>query len=129
MTPEDKARVKQLMDQTFSAYAGGDHVRCEALARKVVEIDPSELAASTLMFRAKMERRYKEDVARRTASEDEVLKTLKGIDLSNLFSGVNGRIILLILGCECQNRATSREAPLGWKLAVRSLSGGARDGE
>ena len=56
-----KAKMKDLMDKAMAAYAEGKYVECEALAKRAMEIDPNELAASILVYKAKMERRFKAD--------------------------------------------------------------------
>ena len=57
-----KVRMKDLMDKATSAYAEGDYIKCEAFAKRAMEVDPNELAASMLVFKAKTERRFKQDV-------------------------------------------------------------------
>ncbi len=60
-----KLRMKELMDKATTAYAAGNYVECEAYAKRAMEVDPNELAASMLVFKAKTERRYKQDVENR----------------------------------------------------------------
>ena len=54
-----KAKMKDLMDKAMTAYAEGKYIECEALAKRAMEVDPNELAASMLVFKAKAERRFK----------------------------------------------------------------------
>ena len=65
-----KAKMKDLMDKATTAYAEGKYVECEAFAKRAMEVDPNELAASMLVFKAKTERRFKTDVQTRTDKED-----------------------------------------------------------
>ncbi len=60
-----KARMKDLMDKAMTAYAEGNYVECEAFAKRAMEVDPNELAASMLVFKAKTERRFKQDLQNR----------------------------------------------------------------
>ena len=56
-----KAKLKDLMDKAMTAYAEGKYIECEALAKRAMEVDPNELAASMLVYKAKAERRFKID--------------------------------------------------------------------
>ena len=56
-----KARVKDSWRRPWPRYAEGKYVECETYAKKAMEIDPNELAASMLAFKARMERRFKTD--------------------------------------------------------------------
>ena len=56
-----KAKMKDLMDKAMTAYAEGKYIECEALAKRAMEVDPNELAASMLVYKAKTERRFKTD--------------------------------------------------------------------
>ena len=62
-----KMKMKELMDKATTAYAAGNYVECEAYAKQAMEVDPNELAASMLVFKAKTERRYKQDLENRSA--------------------------------------------------------------
>ena len=68
-----KIRVKEYMDKATAAYAESKYVECETYAKKAMEIDPNELAASILAFKAKMERRYKTDVQIRPTRKNGVV--------------------------------------------------------
>ena len=72
------------MDKATAAYAESKYVECETYAKKAMEIDPSELAASILAYKAKMERRYKTDVQIRADKEDGVVGTLQEVDLASV---------------------------------------------
>ena len=56
-----KSRLKELMEKANIAYRDGDYDQCEALAKLAMEVDPNELAASMLCFKARAEQRYKDD--------------------------------------------------------------------
>ena len=79
-----KVRVKEFMDKATTAYAEAKYVECETYAKKAMEIDPSELAASMLAFKAKMERRYKTDVQIRADKEEGVVGTLQQVDIASV---------------------------------------------
>ena len=49
-----------------------------------MEIDPNELAASMLVYKAKMERRYKQDLENRNDKEEGVVQTFQGVDLASI---------------------------------------------
>ena len=65
-----KAKMKDLMDKAMTAYAEGKYIECEAFAKRAMEVDPNELAASMLVFKAKTERRFKTDMQNRADKED-----------------------------------------------------------
>ncbi len=54
-------RMKELMDKAQTAYAQGNYIECETFAKRAQEVDPNELAASMLVYKAKTERRFKQD--------------------------------------------------------------------
>ena len=74
--------MKELMDKAMAAYAEGKYVECEAYAKRAVEVDPNELAASMLVFKAKTERRYKQDLEIRAAKEEGVVTAFQEVDLA-----------------------------------------------
>ena len=61
--------MKEMMDQATKAMAEGEYVEAEAFAKKAQEIDPNEVAAAIIAFKAKMERRYKTDLENRDLKE------------------------------------------------------------
>ena len=63
--------MKDLMDKATTAYAAGKYDECEALAKQAMEVDPDELAASMLVYKAKTERRFKADQQNRAAKQIE----------------------------------------------------------
>ena len=73
-----KVRMKELMDKATTAYAEGNYVECEAFAKRAMEVDPNELAASMLVFKAKTERRFKQDLQNRNDKEEGVVHGVPG---------------------------------------------------
>ncbi len=69
-----KGKMKELMDKAMTAYAEGKYVECEALAKRAMEVDPNELAASMLVYKAKAERRFRID-KQNTADKEEANAT------------------------------------------------------
>ena len=65
-----KARLKELMDKAQEAYAEGDYAGAEAYAKRAMEIDPNEVAATLMVFKSKYERRYKQDMETKAAKEE-----------------------------------------------------------
>ena len=74
--------MKDLMDKATTAYAEGNYIKCEAFAKRAMEVDPNELAASMLVFKAKTERRFKQDVQNRNAKEEGVVTAFQGVDMA-----------------------------------------------
>ncbi len=57
----DKAKkdaIKDLMDKATKANAEGNYAKAEELARRAVEIDPNEVAATIMVTKANMQRHY-----------------------------------------------------------------------
>ncbi len=79
-----KVRMKDLMDKATAAYAEGKYVECETYAKKAMEIDPNELAASMLAFKAKMERRFKMDNQIRADKDEGVVTAFQQVDLAGV---------------------------------------------
>jgi type II secretory pathway component GspD/PulD (secretin) len=79
-----KTRLSELMEKAQAAYALGNYVEAETFAKKAVEIDPNELAASMMVFKAKMERRYKTDLENRAEKEDAVVRTFQEVDKASI---------------------------------------------
>ncbi len=55
----NKSKIKDLMDKATTFYAEGKYLDCEALARRALEVDPTEMNASFLAYKARTERRFK----------------------------------------------------------------------
>ena len=79
-----KARVKDLMERAMECYAQGKYVECETYAKKAMEIDPNELSASMLAFKARMERRFKTDLQIRDAKEEGFTASIQGVDRASI---------------------------------------------
>ena len=58
--------------------AEGNYAEAEALAKKAQEIDPNEVAATMLVFKAKTERHYKQDLENKAAKEEGAVDGLPG---------------------------------------------------
>ena len=57
-----KARLQELMEKAITAYAKGNYLESETLAKRAMEVDPNEPAAPMLVFKARTERRFKQDL-------------------------------------------------------------------
>jgi len=79
-----KSRMKDFMDKAQGAYAEGNYAECEAYAKKAAEIDPNEVAATMLVFKAKTERHYKQDLETRSAKEEGALVAFQEVDLAGV---------------------------------------------
>ena len=79
-----KGRMKELMEKAQAAYAAGNYVEAEVYAKKAAEIDPNEVAATMMVFKSKMERRYKQDKETISAKEDGVVNALQGVDMASI---------------------------------------------
>ena len=73
-----KARLKEFMDKAQGAYAEGNYAECEAYAKRAAEVDPNEVAATMLVFKAKTERHYKQDLEIRAAKDEGGADSLPG---------------------------------------------------
>ena len=81
----DKAKkvlLNDLLKKAELAYAEGRLVECEAFAKRAMEVDPNEVAASTFVFKAKTERRYKTDLQNCADKEEGVVAALQGVDMA-----------------------------------------------
>ena len=79
-----KVRMKELMDKAMTAYAEGNYVECEAFAKRAMEVDPNELAASMLVFKAKTERRFKQDLKNKNDKEEGVVTAFQEVDMASI---------------------------------------------
>jgi len=77
-----KTRMKELMDKAMKAYAEGSYVECEAFAKRAMEVDPNELAASMLVYKAKAERRFKQDQLNRGNKDEANVLAFQAVDLA-----------------------------------------------
>jgi len=79
-----KQRLKEFMDKAQAAYAEGNYSECEAYAKRAAEVDPNELAATMLIFKAKTERHYKQDLEIRSAKDEGALTAFQQVDISSV---------------------------------------------
>ena len=79
-----KARLKEFMDKAQGAYAEGNYAECEAYAKRAAEVDPNEVAATMLVFKAKTERHYKQDLEIRAAKDEGALTAFQEVDLASV---------------------------------------------
>jgi type II secretory pathway component GspD/PulD (secretin) len=79
-----KARMKELMDKAQAAYAENNYYEAEAFAKKAAEVDPNEVAATMLVFKSKMERRYKQDLETRNAKDEGTVRAFQEVDLASV---------------------------------------------
>ena len=79
-----KAHLKEFMDKAQGAYAEGNYAECEAYAKRAAEVDPNEVAATMLVFKAKTERHYKQDLEIRAAKDEEALTAFQEVDLAGV---------------------------------------------
>ena len=79
-----KARLKEFMDKAQGAYAEGNYAECEAYAKRAAEVDPNEVAATMLVFKAKTERHYKQDLEIRAAKDEGALTAFQEVELAGI---------------------------------------------
>ncbi|WP_246196174.1 type II secretory pathway, component PulD [Aquisphaera giovannonii] len=79
-----KARMKELMDKAQAAYAAGNLNEAETYAKRAGEIDPNEVAATMMAYKARMERRYKQDLDTRAAKENGAVTAFQEVDLASV---------------------------------------------
>ncbi|HLH28528.1 MAG TPA: tetratricopeptide repeat protein, partial [Acidimicrobiales bacterium] len=75
-----KAQVKAFMEKGMAYYAEGKYVEAETYAKKAMEVDPNELAAPMLAFKARMERRYKTEIKNKESIEEGFVASLQQVD-------------------------------------------------
>ena len=73
-----------MMDKAQSAYQKGEFAEAEAFAKRAQEIDPNEVAAVILAFKAKAERRWRVEMENKRLKEDAVVRSLPGIDEASI---------------------------------------------
>ncbi|MBV8678456.1 MAG: hypothetical protein JO355_14940 [Planctomycetaceae bacterium] len=79
-----QARMKEMMDRATTAYAKGEYDAAEKYATMAQEIDPNEVAATILAFKAKMERRYKRDLEIRNQKENAAVIAFQEADAASI---------------------------------------------
>ncbi|WP_337177834.1 type II secretory pathway, component PulD, partial [Paludisphaera sp.] len=75
-----KSRYKELFDKAQAAYGDGEFHKAEQYAKQAMEIDPTEVAAPMMVFKAKAERRYKTDMKNRSAKEEGFVTAMQNVD-------------------------------------------------
>jgi type II secretory pathway component GspD/PulD (secretin) len=79
----DKAkqeRMKDLMDRATTAMAEGRYADAEKFAKMAQEIDPNEVAATILAWKANVQRHYKKDLENRSAKDEAALESFQLVD-------------------------------------------------
>lgn len=77
-----KDRMKDLMDRATTAMAEGKYQDAEKFAKMAQEVDPNEVAATILAWKARAERHYKADLANKAAKEEGALEAFQGVDVA-----------------------------------------------
>jgi hypothetical protein len=78
-----KARLKDLMGKATTAMANGQYTEAEAFAKRAQEVDPNEVAAVIIQWKAKAERRMKTEIANRDAKENGTVVAFQEVDRSS----------------------------------------------
>ncbi|CAN5911389.1 hypothetical protein BH23PLA1_BH23PLA1_31280 [soil metagenome] len=73
-------QVKEMMDRALEADANSSYAEAEAWARRVIEIDPNNVAAVALSTTARARRHYYRDLENRSAKEDTFLNMMLSVD-------------------------------------------------
>ena len=77
-----KDRMKDLMDQAMKAMADGKYVEAEAFAKRAAEVDPNEVAAVIIQWKAKAQRRMEAEIKNRDDKEEAVVTAFQEVDKS-----------------------------------------------
>src|SRR5262249_32813644 len=64
-----KDRMKDLMQKATQAMADGKYYEAEAFAKRAMEVDPNDVTATIIVWKAKAERRFKKDMETKNAKE------------------------------------------------------------
>ncbi len=75
-----KAQMKTWMDKAQTALANGQYVEAEAYAKRAQEIDPNEVAAVIIAWKAKAQRRVETEIKNRDDKEDGAVRTFQLVD-------------------------------------------------
>ena len=130
----DKAKkmaIKDLMTKAEEAQAKGDWAKAEELARRAHEIDPNEIAASMLAYKANMQRHYETDKENKRLKEEGFLGEMQDIDAAMVIdTDVPGtasatrrrsrKCRIVVAGCRC--RTTGRSRRRKWRSRRSSTS-------
>ncbi len=79
-----KAQIAALMTQAQEAYANGKLAEAETLAKRAQEIDPNEVGPQMLVYKANIERHYKQSVDDKNAKEEGILAQLHEVDRASI---------------------------------------------
>ncbi|AGA29272.1 type II secretory pathway, component PulD [Singulisphaera acidiphila] len=75
-----KTRMEELMAKATTAMAEGRYQEANKFATMAQEIDPNEVSATILAWKANVQRHYKKDLENKAAKEDAALDTLQMVD-------------------------------------------------
>ena len=75
-----KEAIKELMDKASKAEAEGNYAKAEELARRAVEIDPNNIAATIMVTKTNLQRHYETSVRDRKDKEEGFLTAMHEVD-------------------------------------------------
>ncbi len=75
-----KARLKEFLDRAQKAMADGNYFDAEAYALKAQEIDPNDVTGVIIAWKAKAERRMKNEISVKNAKEEGAITAFQGVD-------------------------------------------------
>ena len=116
-----KARLKELMEKAITAYAKGNYLESETLAKRAMEVDPNEPAAPMLVFKARTERRFKQDLQ----NSDAVLSRSVDQLSANWTNRPAGTPRCRIMSAQ-SGPSSRRQAPAGRQATPRERSSNSR---
>jgi type II secretory pathway component GspD/PulD (secretin) len=77
-----KDRMKDLMEQAQKAMAEGRYVEAQAFAEKAQEVDPNDVTATIIVWKAKAQRRMDAELRTRSAKEEGAVTALHEVDVA-----------------------------------------------
>ena len=75
-----KEAIKDLMDKSTKAEAEGNYAKAEELARRAIEIDPNNIAATIMVTKANLQRHYETSKRDFKDKDEGVLEALHDVD-------------------------------------------------
>ena len=75
-----KEAIKELMDKSTKAEAEGNYAKAEELARRAVEIDPNNIAATIMVTKANLQRHYETSKRDFKDKDEGVLEAFHDVD-------------------------------------------------
>jgi type II secretory pathway component GspD/PulD (secretin) len=75
-----RTAVNDLMKKAEEAQANGEWAKAEELARRAIEIDPNDLSATALAWKANVQRHYEVDKKNRQDKAEGFLNEMQGVD-------------------------------------------------